>query len=351
VALAAAGLGVAAAGVVALERRLIRRARSMPDPDRSESFAERPGEERRVRSFDGTELAVNVIGPADPAVPTIVFAHGFTLDMTVWHFQWKELAQRYRCVLFDHRGHGRSSPASEGDYSLEAMGRDLRAVMDATVPEGPVLLAGHSLGGMAILSFAESFPAEFGGRVRGVVLANTAAADVLRTVLGNLGSKAALRLLPAARRLVADPRRAYRIRERLVGGGADLAFLIARATNFGPDAPPSMIDHVVSISARAPVEVWTDVMASLIEMDITDAIQHLRVPTLVIASDLDRLTPPASAMAIKHRLPDGRLVQIEGAGHCTMLEKHEEFNALLDDFAGEVLAPKAEPVAAGRRRR
>jgi pimeloyl-ACP methyl ester carboxylesterase len=344
--LAAAGVGVAAAAAVAAERALIRRARAAPDPTQGEPYAERPGEERRVRSFDGTELAVNVVGPADG--PGLMFSHGFTLDMTAWHFQWKELSRRFRCVLYDQRGHGRSDRAANGDYSLEAMGRDLRAVLDAEAPDGPVVLIGHSLGGMATLSLAATHPEEFGGRVRGVVLANTAAADLFRSALGGLGSKAALRVLPAARKLVADPLRAYRIRERLVGGGADLAFLIARATNFGPHAPPSLVDHVVSISAAAPVEVWTDVMASLLEMDLGHALEHVRCPALVIVGDLDRLTPPASALAMKKRLPNARLAEIEAAGHCAMLERPEEFNRLLEGFVAEVgLGSAPQPAARG----
>jgi pimeloyl-ACP methyl ester carboxylesterase len=346
-ALAAAGIGVAGAVAVAGERLLIRRARAAPDPDGAEPLAERPGEERRVRSFDGTELAVNVTGRSGNSRPTLVFVHGFTLDMTGWHFQWKKFSRTHRVVLFDQRGHGHSSPATDGDYSLEAMGRDLQAVLEATVPEGPAVLVGHSLGGMAILSLASLHPEEFGSRVQGVVLANTAASDILKAVLGNLGEKAALAILPYARRFVAQTGRAYRLRSRLVGSGGDLAFLIARITNFGPSAPPSVIDHVVSVAAEAPVEVWTDVMASLLAMDLGDAIHGVRVPALVIASDLDRLTPPTSARAIADRLPQGRLVEIRGAGHCSMLERPEEFNRVLEAFVTEAAQPGRERIRAG----
>lgn len=349
---------------MAAERALIRRARSRPDPERGERLAERPGPERRVASFDGTELAVHEVGPSD--APVLVFAHGFTLDLTAWHFQWRDLSRRYRCVLYDQRGHGRSDPAADGDYSLEAMGRDLKAVLDAmvgaavtvgsdvmvgsdaTVGAGvgagrdvPVVLLGHSLGGMAVLAFAGLFPREMGGRVRAVVLANTAVADVLKAIVGNLGASAASWTLPALRRLMADPARAHRLRARVLGGGADLAFLAARLTNFGPTASPTLVDHVVSVAARAPAEVWTDVMASLLTLDLGHAIEHVRVPALVVASDLDRLTPAASARALAARLPDARLLVIEGAGHCAMLEHHEEFDRAVDAFLREVLGPMA----------
>jgi pimeloyl-ACP methyl ester carboxylesterase len=350
--LVAAGLGVAAAGAVATERALIRRARSRPDPERGEPLSERPGPERRVASFDGTELAVHEIGPADG--PVLVFAHGFTLDLTAWHFQWKDLCARYRCVLYDQRGHGRSDPAAGGDYSLEAMGRDLKAVLDATAPataaaavDAPVVLLGHSLGGMAAVAFAELFPEEMGGRVRAVVLANTAVGDVFKAILGNLGARSAVAMLPALRRLLADPARAYRLRARALGSGADLAFLVARITNFGPTASPTLVDHVVSVAARAPAEVWTDVMASLLTLDLGRAVEHVRVPVLVVASDLDRLTPAASARALASRLPDARLVVIEGAGHCAMLEHHELFDRAVEAFLEEVLGARAGAGASG----
>jgi pimeloyl-ACP methyl ester carboxylesterase len=330
--------GAAALGVVG-ERYLIRRARSRPDPDRGEPLEERPGEERRVRSFDGTELAVNVVGPVE--APTLVMIHGFSADLTLWHFQWKYFSDRYRCVLFDQRGHGRSGPATGGDYSLEALGRDIRAVLEEVAPDAPVAMMGHSLGGMAIMSFAELFPEEFGTRVRAVVLANTAAAELIKAAAGSLGAQLGKLATAAAVRIARDPRRVYKIRARALAGQGDLAFLAARLTNFGPNAPPSLVEHVARVSARAPVEVWTDLLGSLVEMDLRHALAHITVPALVVVGDVDRLTPPASAQAIKEMLPDGRVVVFKGSGHCTMLERHAEFNRVLEGFLAEALADVA----------
>ncbi|HJP66032.1 MAG TPA: alpha/beta fold hydrolase, partial [Actinomycetota bacterium] len=243
--LAGLGVGAAVTGAVAAERLLVRRARSGPDPVRGENLAERPGTEGRVRSFDNTQLAVNVVGPSDPAAPTLVFAHAFTLDMTAWHYQWKAFSDHYRCVLYDHRGHGHSDPAGAAGYSIEAIGQDLKAVLDATDNGGPVALIGHSMGGMAVVSLAEQYPEVFGERVRAVVLANTAAADVLKGILSSLGVRASRALLPVVRGFTANARRGYRVRAAAFRGQADLAFLAARLTNFGSTAPPSIIDHVV----------------------------------------------------------------------------------------------------------
>ncbi|MGH2573929.1 MAG: alpha/beta fold hydrolase [Actinomycetota bacterium] len=335
-AIIATGVTAAAAGVgVAGERYLIRRARSRPDSQRGEPLGERPGSERRIVSFDGTELAVNVVGPE--AATTMLFVHGFSADMTVWHYQWKRFSEDHRCVLFDQRGHGRSGPAAGGDYSLQALGRDLKSVLDAEAPTGPVVLMGHSMGGMCILALADEFPEEFGTRISAVVLANTAAADLVRAVLGGLGIHAGTLLTRGARRLLANRDRAYRIRARALAGRGDLAFLLARATNFGPSAPPSMVEYVTRLAARAPVEVWTDLVGSLIDMDLGDALENITCPALVIVGDVDRLTPPSSALALKRRLPDARMVVLKGSGHCSLLERHAQFNEAIERFIHQAL--------------
>ena len=335
------GMGIAAGAAavgVAAERYAVRRARSRPDPDRDETLSERPGTEQRVVSFDGTELAVNVIGP--DGAPTLVFAHGITLDMTAWHFQWKELSTEFRCVLYDQRGHGRSAKATHGDYSLEALGRDLKVVLDATGTDAPVVFVGHSMGGMSIVSFAELFPEEFGTRVKAVILANTAAADAMKEVLGGLAARVGKFLVPTPRRFLSKPERAAWLRSGALGLSPDIAFLAVRLTNFGSHASPSVVDHVASIAGQAPAEVWTDLIVSVAQIDLAHAIERITVPALVVVGDVDRLTPPASALAIKRKLPQGRMVVLRDAGHCAMLERHDLFNQAVRAFLNEALRPE-----------
>ena len=339
-----------AVAAVAAERYLVRRARSRPDPARDEPMSERPGQEHRITSFDGTELSVHVVGPdqssqadspaeGSPTVdpPTLVFVHGISLDMTAWHYQWKHFRDRYRCVLYDQRGHGRSGRAAGGDHSLNAMARDLEAVLGGLEVSGPVILIGHSMGGMAVLAFAAEMPEEMRGRVAGVVFANAAAADALKGLVGGLGARAGAVMMAGLRRLGSDPARVYRIRAAAFAKDANLAFLIAKLTNFGPKAPPSVIEHVISLAADTPAEVWTDGLRSLLDMDLSHAMEHVTVPALVLVGDADRLTPPSTALAMKRRLPDARMVVLLGAGHCMMLERHEQWNAVVGEFATEAV--------------
>src|SRR5690606_13913343 len=117
------------------------------------------------------DFAADVVERPAPE-PTLVFAHGFCLDMGTFYFQRKELVRRgeWRAVFYDQPGHGRSGSLTTGEYELSALGDGLRAVIEETVPEGPVVLVGHSMGGMTIMALAERHPDMFAQRVAGVVL-------------------------------------------------------------------------------------------------------------------------------------------------------------------------------------
>jgi pimeloyl-ACP methyl ester carboxylesterase len=329
-----AGAATAVGAAIAVGKLMARHERRGMDAEAGERFDELPPEEiAPVVSDDGTLLHVRAAG--DPDKPALLFAHGFSVDMTTWHYQWKELSEDYRVVLFDERGHGRSGKAMGGDHTLQAMGRDMKAVMDAALPEGrPVVVLGHSMGGMALLGLAETHPELFGERVVGAVFADTAAAEIVRGAAGAIGTRLVALAPTLGRRFGERVGRSDRLRTRATK--SDLAYLVARLSNFGPGASPSMVEYVVDLSMHAPIEVWTDGIAALIEMDLRHAIQHVRCPALVIVGDLDHLTPPASAFKLKDELPDGRLVVLKGAGHMAQMERHEQFNDVLRGFLSEV---------------
>jgi pimeloyl-ACP methyl ester carboxylesterase len=312
--------------------------RRREDPEAHEALSMLPPEDLGpIESFDGTKLAVRAAG--DPSLPTIVFVHGFSLDLTTWHYQWTELSARYRCVLFDLRSHGRSDRAAGGDLSLSAFGHDLAAVVEAVATDRPVLLVGHSMGGVAILAMAESRPDLFGTQVAGCVFAGTAANDLLRGAMGSITELFRPRL-GSIRQAAA---RMNRLRRYVVSSPADLGQLIARMTQFGPHASPHVVGYVVALAARAPSEVWTDALAGLMDMDLRHAVTHVRVPTLVLVGEHDRVTPPSSAVALADELPEGRLEILEEAGHIPMMEAHEAFNERVEGFAAQVLAKRRRP--------
>jgi pimeloyl-ACP methyl ester carboxylesterase len=298
-----------------------------------------------VMSADGTAIAVRAAGPAD--APILLFVHGFSLDMTTWQGQWAGLGDRYRCILLDLRGLGRSAPPESGELTVAAMADDVAAVLEAHVPaDRPAVVVAHSVGAMIVFALAASRPDSFRSRVAGVVVIGGAAGDLLRGAMGSIADALRLRIgsLPNAARRLNAARRA------LFARPGDAAALAVRLTQFGPEASPELVDRIVSLAARAPSAVWTDGLAGVLEADVTPSLARVDVPVLVVVGDADRVTPPASAVAIVGALPDARLEVVPGAGHIAMLERPAEVNANIAAFAEDVFARSRRRRAPRRRR-
>jgi pimeloyl-ACP methyl ester carboxylesterase len=342
---AAIGAGVAAGAVAAgaLTRTVMRRRTG--HHLEADLWDLPPDDLGHIESFDGTRIAVRAAG--DPEAPVLLFVHGFSLDMTTWHEQWVDLSTDFRCVLMDQRGHGRSGPAAHGNLSMRAMGRDVAAVLDSVAPRSPAMVIGHSMGGIAAIAMAEQRPELFGPRVAGLILVGTSSDDLLHGAIGSITGL--LRRRPAT--LSSALRRVDHLRRAVMASPGDIRAAAVRLTQFGPDAPPHLVDHVVHLAQRATSDVWTDGLAELMEVDLQHAMPRAKVPTLVIVGEYDRVTPPASAIELAGELPDARLVVITGAGHLPMLERPVELDREIRMFAKRVLKPTAQPRAKARTRK
>ncbi len=324
---AIAAAGAVAAGVAG--RALWRRRRPA---DGSGTWAPPPEDLGPVEAFDGTELAVRAAGPPD--APLLLFSHGFSLDMTTWREQWSDLGDEFRCVALDHRAHGRTEVPASGDVTLRSMGRDLATVLDTVAQDRRAVLVGHSMGAMAILALAEQRPDLFGDRIAGVVLLGASASDLLRGALGGVTDI----LRPRLGSLATAARRVDRLRKAILAGPGDVSAIVARVTQFAPEAPDDVVHHVLHLAERASSVVWTDGLSELIGMDFRHALPRITVPALVAVGDQDRVTPPAAAVELAAALPEGRLFIVEGAGHIAMLERPERLNPELRSFARGALA-------------
>ncbi|MET0422712.1 MAG: alpha/beta hydrolase [Actinoplanes sp.] len=343
-----AAVGVVAAGLAtafAVERVLVRKSLNAPgDPHLDEPFGDQPFDsELTVTAADGTDLHVEIVEPrtppADGVKPTIVFVHGFALDMGTFYFQRQALTERgdQRLVFYDQPGHGKSSRLRSGDYDIAALGKSLAAVLDATVPDGHIILVGHSMGGMTIMAFAEQYPEWFGRRVTGVVLMSTSAGLIDKSKLG----------LPTLVARVSAPFFPLWNRAAHLGGGAidrarivssDLAWLLTRRYGFGDAKPsPSLVTFVEEMNSRTEVETLTKYLHTLYTHNRFPALSALRgVPVLVIVGTKDYLTPVTHSEEILRHLPEAELVKIDNSGHVVMLEKADEVNAALLPFLEKI---------------
>ncbi|AWK73058.1 alpha/beta hydrolase [Rhodococcus oxybenzonivorans] len=282
-----------------------------------------------VAADDGVPLAVREVGP-EYAPLTVVFVHGFCNRMTGWHLQRVHLEEVWgptiRMVFFDLRGHGNSGVPRRETCTIPHLARDIDAVIRALVPEGPIVLVGHSMGGMAVLSYVGRYPDLIGSRVVGVGLIATAA--------GALGDVGLARTLNTP--VVAGFSTAARALPRVVQGGrgASKRVLapILRSASFGDRrVSPAIVWHSEQMINDTPLKTLVDFLPSFKNHDETAAVPLLEpVPTLVLCGDRDLLTPFRYSKAIAEQLPEAELVRVPGAGHMVHLERASLVSEALD---------------------
>jgi pimeloyl-ACP methyl ester carboxylesterase len=288
-----------------------------------------------VRAPDGTRLHTQVFGPED-GYP-LVLAHGITCAIRVWAYQIAELATDYRVIAFDARGHGRSGLPRRGGYSLTHLASDVDTVLEATLAPGErAVIAGHSMGGMAIAAWSDQYRHKVEARADAVALINTTTGDLLREVrlLPVPAPFAAVRVL-GARALVnifgsfsAPPavRRATREMISMLAVGADAE----------PEVGKLIYDLFNATSPAGRGGCGKALVDGLGRRHISLA--GLTVPTLVIGSERDRLTPLVQSRRIAAAAPNLVELVVLPGGHCSMLERPAEVNrelrALAESFTG-----------------
>ncbi|MEP7025837.1 MAG: alpha/beta hydrolase [Actinomycetota bacterium] len=334
--------GVVAAGtgaVIAVEKFAVGRHRLRPDPEAAEPLGFLRGRPLTVLASDGVALHAEIDGPDDAPV-TIIFSHGYTLNQDVWHYQRRDLGGIGRLVFWDQRGHGRSGRVSRDRVSIDQLGADLYAVLRAVAPgRGPVVLVGHSMGGMTILALAEQHPELFGTKIIGSVLISSAAAGV--NPAGWLPAPVRLAMrqtTPAVLRGVARGRPAALI-ERARSAAGDLAFLSTRYMAFGDSKiSPAVVDFLERMIRATPVDIVADFYLALLDHDKQAALSTLgQVPVVVVVGERDRLVGAALSEQLAAGIPGARLITLPETGHVAMLERPAEVNAAITSLVADAL--------------
>ncbi|GGF32320.1 alpha/beta fold hydrolase [Williamsia phyllosphaerae] len=316
-----AALGAVAIGGVA--RNVTRRADARVDPNSIEDFRAIYADRASFATADdGVPLAIREVGPADAAV-TVLFSHGFSLRMSSWHFQRQQLAavwgDNVRLVFMDHRGHGRSGAAPAHTATITQLGADIDAVIRSVVPEGPVVLVGHSMGAMAIMGLATRAPELFGDRIIGVGLIATAARGITEA---GLGQGLQNPLVDAFRLSVRRVPRAVR-----AGRGVTRAVMlpVLTAASFGSTFhSPALSQFVAAMIQNTPIDTVVDFLRSLESHDESAALAVLsRIPTLVACGYEDKVTPLPNSVELHGALKDCELVGVPDCGHLVLLERPE----------------------------
>jgi pimeloyl-ACP methyl ester carboxylesterase len=338
----AAGLvvGATAAGagaIIAAERVAVSRLRQRLDPSATEQFGTLRGDVVTVTTGDGVPLHAEITGP--PTGPTIVFCHGYTLNQDCWHFQRRDLSD-WRLVCWDQRDHGRSGRSAAGAASIGQLGGDLTAVLEATCPgDEPVILVGHSMGGMTIMALADQQPHLFGTKVAGAVLVSTCARglDAGSPWMPGLIRPVLSRALPGVLEGAAKGRRAILV-ERGRKATVDIGFLGARWIGFGDgEVSPAAVAFLEQMIRGTPIEVVSRFCQALMLCDMSGSLAALgRVPVTVMVGEKDRLIAPHLGIELAAEIPGSHLVWVPGGGHVLILEHPGLVNEAIAEMARQV---------------
>ncbi|MGB6246631.1 alpha/beta fold hydrolase [Gordonia sp. (in: high G+C Gram-positive bacteria)] len=326
-----------AANVGALGREML----AFPDPidDGPDPQLAAPKHAMRssvVGTSDGTLLHVVASGDVDDADEIVVFIHGWTCNTAFWNAQFNHFGGTRPVIAYDQRGHGLSE-LGRSRPTVEMLGHDLQAVLEAMIPEGKrAVLVGHSMGGMTIMSWAQQFGAGMEDKVSAIILCSTAARGVVQRQ----------KLVPDTLPAFFDPGR--KILARLftstpmpLPSNASTS-KISHYVALGPIARKAHVDFTDEmISACSPTArgAWG---AAMYRLDVLSGLEKITVPTSVVVGDEDLLTSVEHADEMAAALSRSGFLNAyrtyEGAGHMVPLERSAELNDLIDEVLGDLSA-------------
>lgn len=375
--IAGAAIGVVAAGAaagVAIERMTVGRGmrkKARLALDSAGPYGSLRGTPGKAYADDGTELYYEVddvepaaapaltprrrrlFGRKAPAPVTVVFSHGYCLNQDSWHFQRAALRGVVRTVHWDQRSHGRSArgvaQTEDGmPVTIDQLGRDLKAVIDAAVPEGLIVLVGHSMGGMTVMALADQYPDLVRDRVVATALVGTSSGRLGEVSFGLpvAGVNAVRRVLPGVLKALGQQ---AALVERGRRATADLfAGIIKRYSFASRDVDPAVARFAERMIESTPIDVVAEFYPAFTDHDKTEALTHFKdMPVLVLAGIGDLVTPSEHSEAIADLLPDAELVLVPDAGHLVMLEHPEVVTDRLADLLTRAGAVPAGATVSG----
>ncbi len=241
----------------------------------------------------------------------IVFIHGFPFDKSMWDSQGDLLGRDHFVATFDIPGHGESEVGS-GQYLIEFIVDDLFAVMGHTGLKKAVV-CGLSIGGYTAMRAIEREP----GRFSGLVLSNTkSAADTNAAKLN----------------------RANQIKAILSGKKTQFAEDMAKAL-FAPesfDKRREAVDKITRSMKSTDEKALVGMLIALAaRMDMTESLEKISAPTLIITGEKDKVATQADAELMHSKIKNSKVAIIHGAGHLSNLENRQEFDSALVQFLAE----------------
>ncbi len=281
--------------------------------------------ETRIRSHDGSDLAVQVAGEG----PLVVLANGLGGSLLAWEPFLRRLRAVRRIVSWDYRGLYRSGPPSDpAAVAIEDHVMDLGTVLDR-FGGGPAVLMGWSMGVQVVVEYALAHPAD----VSGLVLVSGAPGDPLAGVLHTSASRLLVPPLTHAVQAAALP---FGLAMRMLTIAPDRAAEALRAVGvLAPSADLAVFTDLAHEFARLDWRVYMRTIRAMARHDAWPRLGELQVPSLVVGGTADLFLPTASVEELARAISGAELCVLPGATHYLPVEYPEELADRVDGFLAE----------------
>ncbi|WP_063768676.1 alpha/beta hydrolase [Verrucomicrobium sp. BvORR034] len=294
--------------------------------------APKPTARHHLKRPDGSHLYVEVHGAAD-GIP-LVLTHGWGLNSAEWNDLKRDLGDKFRLIVWDEPGLGRSRRPSNRDYSIEKLAHDLHAVVElAGRGKTPVVLVGHSIGGMINLTFCRLYPNSLGTKVMGIVLTHTTPTNPVRTTSG-AALYTALEtpvLRPLMYLTIAVSPLLWIFNWMSYRNG--LAHLSVMRGSFAGTETWEQVDFAASFQTQASPAVVARGMLGMMSYDALSTLPAIAIPTLIVAADKDSTTLPEASKVMEANIPSARMITLSPAKHLGLIEHHQTFADAVSEFA------------------
>jgi len=285
------------------------------------------------------------------AAGTIVFTHGWCVTEAIWHFQKRDLGSGpHRLLTWDLPGHGHSTPIARGRLSIDIAVDSLARVVDAIPSDEPLVLVGHSLGGILTIGYLLRHSETARRRVRGAVLAATPLVHFAHSAAGRWpGASLQARVLGQAMQLAVENSAVDRYFAREAGSPSTrgASYRLIRA-GFGDRPDPAYVRFVRDLAASVSPSVRADTFRAMTGFDLRPRLGDVEQPVLIAVGGRDHLVSADEVLELGPLFPDVRIEEFRRSGHALFLEEHERFTGLVREFAEEHLAARSRRAA--RRR-
>ena len=281
---------------------------------------------------DGSVINIEFMG--NEQGQPLLFVHGWNANSTEWYYQKKHFSKNHRVILIDLPGLGKSKRPANKDFSLQKMAADLKAVIEH-LNLSKLVLWGHSIGGMVILTYCSQIAKNENQKVKGIILQHTTFKNPLHTSILS-------RLLLAIQKPVLYPLCYLMIAlspilwlSKWMSYLNGTLLLSTRFLTFTGTQTPSQLDFISRLSAMAPPSVFARGMLGMMKTyDVTEDLKNLTIPALILAANYDKLTKPVASEFMHNHIPASQLVTLSPAGHQGLVERHAETNEAADRFIG-----------------